>query len=393
MRTVVIVGILATASAVAAGQSWPELLGKARDTNGPVLQRQLASTLFEAPEITHTLGLLRSDGIKSWAWEEQEVIGVLQRKLDRFVTEVGGELLLEEAVRRLESGSDAERERAALILVRYPKLPGPVVDRFRRSPRLDLRCFGAWFASEGPTEQFASDSRLFRRQKISSDGPFIDVLPAVRERMILPPEALAATKEEYQKSYREVFLTALNSYWTHIRLDQVYEVDFDGDGESELVAAARVPDGWDVGRSATLVLKRIEGRWRLVGFRAWHQFERGLHSEPGALDLVIADFDGDERPEVIELTTLVGGWVWEQSFYWDEHTLNAPPPLRGRGVTVTPDPGTGRPLLVVRSAFNPTQGGKALYLTTALATRLDLVSYTEIGIAEVATVLVRGNGW
>ena len=228
-----------------------------------------------------------------------------------------------------------------MILVRYPTLPASVLNRLRRSSRLDQRCFGAWFSGDDPTKRSTSDARLFRLQSVRDDAPFREILPAVRERMILSPEALSTKKKAYRKTYREIFLAALEHYWTYIPLDQRYEVDFDGDGVTELVAAARIPDGWDVGRSATLV----------------------------------------------------GGWVWEQSFYWDEGTLNAPPALAGRRVFVAPDPGTGQPLVVVRSTFNPTRGGKSHCLTTALATRLDVVSYTEAGSAEVATVLVRGNGW
>jgi hypothetical protein len=394
MRTAVILGSLALLSAIVVDQSAPDRLQVGQNGDNLVAQRMSAGAMFEAAEITHSLVLLRSESIRSRAWAERRTIAALQETLDHFITKVGGELLLDEAARRLEFGTDPDRERAALILVRYPSLPEAVTDRFRRSSRLDLRCFGAWFSSQGPAERYQSDEKLVRHQEPVNDEPFREVLPVVRERMRLTPYALAETKTEYQKSYRRVFLSAIDDYWEFIPFDQRYEVDFDGDGVPELIAAARVPDGWDVGRMATLVLKRVEGQWSLVGFREWHHFERGRDGEPGALDLVVADFDGDTLPEVVELTSVVGTWGWAKATYWDEKTVSHPPLFRGRSTSVAPDPGTGRPLVVVYRAFNPTiQGGKALYLTTALATRLDLVSFTDDSVADVTTILVRGNGW
>jgi len=120
--------------------------------------------------------------------------------------------------------------------------------------------------------------------------------------------------------------------------------------------------------------------------------ERGIGLKIGRSHVTIGDFDGDGRPEPAAETSFVAGWCSDQIYHCDESSLSTPSQFTGRGARFERLPNDSGPVIVTRSAFNPTNGGKATYLTTALATELRVTRWAGPK-AETALVLVHGNGW
>lgn len=373
-------------------------IGKRHFPSDAAWRAALGRAYFEAPVIDHAIDLLRTEFVKTDASSDEgrSVIRAVKALLDRFVVTRGGAVLRDEAAHRFLTGSAAEREKAQLILARHESIPDAVRARVGSSPLLAHRAWAAWCNTDGPKRNAPSDPALFRRganaPRLATD-PLADVADTLRQRLLIPAAELAGYKEEYQKGYHATFVPAMARPAAHFPPERWVHVDFDGDGVNELFINGSIPDGWE-GVEVTMILRWSASgkRWDLVNFRRWDTYERAFGDWRGNANLVIADFDGDGRPEVAEQTSIVAGWCWETIRYYDEANLANPPAITARGVRVATLPHDSRPVIVTRSAYNPTNGGKAAYLTTTLATRL-CVTRRNGRTAETATVLVRGHGW
>ncbi|MHC4515344.1 MAG: FG-GAP repeat domain-containing protein [Planctomycetota bacterium] len=358
----------------------------------------LARAYFDAPFLTSSFGLLQTDFVKTSLHEDtgMQLVESTQAQLDHFIKQKGGALLRAEAVRRFLNGDSGERQRAQLILARFDKVPADIVERVARSPRLQHRAWAAWCNTNGPRDVVPSVPALFRRGPTTAfdrQNPFDDVAQALRERLEIPADKLKHYNAEHQTAYRKTFLPALTRIRTHLPAKEWTRLDLDGDGIDELFITGVIPDG-SCGVGLTLILRRprAAARWTIAYCRKWEEHERGFDLRAGSPDLVIADFDGDGRPEVAEWIAIVAGWCWEQVYYYDESSLSTPLQLHGRAASVAHLPDDPRPVIVTRSAFNPTGGGKAAYLVTALATQLRVTRWTGPK-AKTTIVLVHGNGW
>jgi hypothetical protein len=239
--------------------------------------------------------------------------------------------------------------------------------------------WAAWWRSGGPEAASAfRPKRSWRRAVASGESdPITDVAEQVRSRLEWTDEQLEGFKPEYRDAYRDVYLPALQRLAAQFPTEHRFALDFDGDGVYEQVASGCVPDGFGPGVGVTLILRResTDARWQVAYLRRWDESERGRGLEVGEPGWTIADFDGDGRPECAEHTQLVAGWCWEQVRYFDSAGLSRPSHFVARSVTVARLPGDDRPVIVTRSAHNPTGGGKAGYLATALATQLHVVRH------------------
>ena len=372
--------------------------GRKHFPNAAAWRSALARAYFDAPFITSSFALLRTDYVKSSPHEAagMQLIESTQARLNHFVKQEGGAHLREEAARRFLNGDAGERQRAQLILARLDKIPADIVARVARWPQLQHRAWAAWCNTDGPRDCVVSVPSLFRRgptRAFDRRNPLDDVAKALRERLEIPADTLKGYKAEYQADYRKTFLPALARIPAHLPSKEWTRLDLDGDGIDELFIAGAIPDGW-WGVGITLILRRSRGeaRWKIAYYRRWGMHERGIGLKIGRPDLTIADFDGDGRPEVAESISMVAGWSWEQIYYYDESSLAKPAHFHGRGACVARLPNDSRPVIVTRSAYNPTGGGKAAYLVTALATELRVTRWTGPK-ATTAIVLVHGNGW
>jgi hypothetical protein len=387
----------ATRRQFAAGDWHGILDGKKHFPSAAAWRSALARAYFDAPFLTSSFGLLRTDFVKLLRGPAGlELVESTRAQLDHFVKQEGGGLLRAEAVRRFLNGDAGERERAQLILARFDKVPADIVERVARSPRLQHRAWAAWCNTNGPRNNAVSVPSLFRRGSTTAfdrHSPLDDVAQALRERLRIPADTLKHYSPEEQAAYRTTFLPALTRIRAHLPPKQWTRLDLDGDGIDELFITGLIPDGW-CGVGLTLILRRSRAaaRWTIAYCRRWPEHERGVDLSAGRPGLVIADFDGDGRPEVAEWIAIVAGWCWERINYYDESSLSAPVQFHGRGASVAHLSNDPRPMIVTRSAFNPTGGGKAAYLVTALATQLRVTRWTGPK-AKTTIVLVHGNGW
>ncbi len=349
-------------------------------------------SIFWSGEITRILSFLESEETKD-GFEEgiRDRISREQNALESYVREVGGQALFETALGMLETGNDKERLRAQLILQKFEDIPGPVLRRLAKSESREQRMWSQ-LAGNGEIDKYTltNDSELLRRLPEGVPDPFIQVADEYRRMISIPEEELEPRNfpEGYLESYIETFLPLMPEFWRAIPWDARRLVDFAGDGIDELVTLVDFPAGWGRGRRVFSILQRDsqEGPWK-VAYLTVH--DQAL-SDPR---YVLADFDADGLPELVMSGMLIGGWVWEQMWIFNEHSLEKPLELTARAVFALQDPQTGQAQFVEMSAYNPTGGGKAGYLTTAIGSVCHVHQLGSGRDSELVRVYTRKSAW